>query len=35
MTKTWGPPTWYLFHTLAEKIKDEHFNEMKRNNFYS
>jgi len=29
MTKTWGPPTWYLFHTLAEKIKDEHFNEMK------
>jgi hypothetical protein len=29
MTKTWGPPTWYLFHTLAEKIKDENFNEMK------
>ena len=21
----WGPPTWYLFHTLAEKIKDEYF----------
>ena len=21
----WGAPTWFLFHTLAEKIKDEHF----------
>jgi hypothetical protein len=21
----WGPPTWYLFHTLAHKVKDEHF----------
>jgi hypothetical protein len=21
----WGEPTWYLFHTLAEKVKDEHF----------
>ena len=21
----WGPITWYLFHTLAEKIKDEYF----------
>ena len=26
----WGPCTWYLFHTLAHKIKDEHFDEMKR-----
>lgn len=25
MTKTWGPCTWYLFHTLAEKVKDESF----------
>lgn len=21
----WGEPTWFLFHTLAEKIKDEQF----------
>jgi hypothetical protein len=21
----WGQPTWFLFHTLAEKIKPEHF----------
>lgn len=21
----WGPSTWYLFHTLSEKIKPEHF----------
>uniref|UniRef100_A0A6C0IIY3 thiol oxidase n=1 Tax=viral metagenome TaxID=1070528 RepID=A0A6C0IIY3_9ZZZZ len=21
----WGEPIWFLFHTLAEKIKDEHF----------
>jgi hypothetical protein len=25
----WGPSTWTLFHTLAEKIKDEHFNDIK------
>ena len=25
----WGEPTWFLFHTLAHKIKDEHFNHMK------
>lgn len=25
----WGPCTWYLFHTLAEKIKDEEFDSMK------
>lgn len=23
MTNTWGPPTWTLFHTLAEKVKDD------------
>jgi len=21
----WGAPTWYLFHTLAHKVKEEHF----------
>lgn len=21
----WGEPTWFLFHTLAEKVKDEQF----------
>jgi hypothetical protein len=26
---TWGPITWYLFHTLAEKIQEKHFNEEK------
>lgn len=25
MTKEWGPCTWYLFHTLAEKIKEDQF----------
>ena len=25
----WGPATWTLFHTLAEKIKDAKFNETK------
>jgi len=29
MTKTWGPCTWYLFHSLAEKIKDEHFSALR------
>jgi hypothetical protein len=28
---TWGPITWFLFHTLAEKIKDEYFHEEKDN----
>lgn len=22
---TWGAPTWYLFHTLAEKVKEDSF----------
>ena len=26
----WGEPTWFLFHTLAEKIKNEYFNEFKQ-----
>ena len=25
----WGPPTWFLFHTLAHKIRDEHFSKIK------
>lgn len=25
---TWGKPTWFLFHTLAEKIKPEYFNQI-------
>ena len=29
MTKIWGPCTWYLFHSLAEKIKEESFNSIK------
>jgi hypothetical protein len=27
----WGPITWYLFHSLAEKIQDEYFIEEKEN----
>jgi hypothetical protein len=26
--KTWGPPIWTLFHTLAEKIKEDKFNSV-------
>ena len=29
MTKVWGPCTWFLFHTLAEKIKEEEFTDAK------
>jgi hypothetical protein len=25
----WGQPTWLLFHTLAHKIKEEYFNQIK------
>jgi hypothetical protein len=25
----WGEPTWFLFHTMAHKIKEEHFNDLK------
>lgn len=34
---TWGKATWYLFHTLAEKVKDEYFLQIKKelcNNIY-
>jgi hypothetical protein len=26
--KHWGPPIWALFHTMAEKIKEENYTEM-------
>lgn len=26
----WGAPTWFFFHTLAEKIKDEHFVSLRK-----
>jgi hypothetical protein len=25
----WGAPIWYFFHTVAEKVKEEHFLEIK------
>ena len=28
-TMKWGEPTWFLVHTLAEKIKPEYFNEIR------
>ena len=29
MSKTWGPPCWYLFHSLAAKVKEEEFDNIK------
>ena len=29
----WGEPTWFLFHTIAEKVKPEYFNEYKNEIF--
>jgi hypothetical protein len=26
----WGEPTWYLLHTLAEKVKEQDFQHIKR-----
>lgn len=26
----WGEPTWFLFHTLAEKVKDEYFVQIRK-----
>lgn len=26
----WGEPTWYLFHTLAEKVKEENFAQIRK-----
>tara|TARA_B100000925_G_C21962980_1_gene454247 strand:+ start:32 stop:688 length:657 start_codon:yes stop_codon:yes gene_type:complete len=34
---TWGRATWFLFHTLAEKVKEEYFLQIKKelcNNIY-
>jgi len=25
----WGEPTWFLFHTMAEKVKDEYFQSIR------
>ena len=25
----WGEPTWFLFHTIAHKIKEQHFDQKK------
>ena len=30
---SWGPPTWNFFHVLAEKVKEETFDECKHNLF--
>ena len=27
----WGKYTWYFFHTLAEKIREEHFDDNREN----
>lgn len=29
----WGEPTWFLFHTLAEKIKPQYFNTLRNKLF--
>jgi hypothetical protein len=29
----WGKPTWFLFHTLAEKVKEEFFPQVKNELF--
>lgn len=31
--ETWGPPIWTFFHTLAEKINDDQFHEIKASVF--
>jgi len=31
MTSTWGPPTWTFLHTLAEKVKEGSYNEIRNN----
>jgi len=34
MTSRWGPPTWNLFHTIIEKVKDEEFLNIKNTLFH-
>ena len=29
-TMTWGKPTWFLLHTLAEKVKEEQFSNVRK-----
>lgn len=29
-TMTWGKPTWYFFHTLAEKVRPEEFSNVRQ-----
>jgi hypothetical protein len=29
----WGEPTWFLFHTLAEKVRDDRFDQIKNGLF--
>ena len=31
----WGPATWLLFHTLAEKIHEDKFNDIEVSNNYT
>lgn len=30
----WGEPTWFLFHTMAEKVKEEYFLDMRSELFH-
>ena len=32
--KVWGNNIWYLFHTIAYKIKEDEFNNIKQDLFY-
>lgn len=29
----WGEPTWFLFHTIAEKVKSEYFSQIRKELF--
>jgi hypothetical protein len=33
MSKSWGTPTWYFFHSLAEQVKEEEFINIKEELF--
>ena len=32
-TMTWGQPTWFLLHTIAQKVKDDQFPKIRRELF--